>query len=77
MQKKIDKSIIDDMTSLRGAGPSILDIRLGDLIPLLGAKGQQYDWLMDVLVHPKKRERTLREWKQRTLPKRHGKEYGN
>ena len=59
--KKVDKSVIEDMTSLKRYGVSILDIPLGHLLSLLGTKGEQYDWLMDVLEHPKKRERILRE----------------
>ena len=66
MSNEINKSIIDDMMSLKGTGMSILDIRLGHLLRLLGTKGRQYDWLMDVLEHPEKREQILREWQQRT-----------
>ncbi len=77
MRKKIDKSIIEDMISLKGCGVSILDIPLGHLISLLGTKGEQYCWPMDVLEHPKKRERILREWKRRILPRSNEKEYGN
>lgn len=64
MPNNISKSEIDEMTSIKGIGISILRIPLGDLIPLFREKGKQFDWLMDVLEHPGKHEQALQEYRQ-------------